>query len=334
MGGHFERLVHTIKTSLSAAIARKIYNVEEFTTIVNIGPLTCQSTESRDQPLTPSQLLCGWDISIMPPLLQPDTDDSDNESRELRHQYYLISNALDKFRRRWYSEYLTLLREKHLNLCEQRPTHHLKPGSLVMVKHENLYRYEWPLGKVLRVFPDPQGIIWTVEVEEGGKVSLRSVTFLVPLEFNCDDEEGNNIETERAYGNQEASFSEADETPSASAVFSEMSESPPAAEPSEDSFMQSAVMHLSGLHKTPRHESADPTQRDSKSPSPHSSVGATSNVPMETGAVDSPHSPAPSRESATSNAARSSELITQWQPRRATIRQRQLVKDLIEVDLI
>ena len=47
MRGHFERLVRTIKTSLSAAIARKIYNVEEFTTIVkevesivNMRPLT------------------------------------------------------------------------------------------------------------------------------------------------------------------------------------------------------------------------------------------------------------------------------------------------------
>ena len=203
-----------------------------------------------------------------------------------------------------------------------------------MVKHENLHRYEWPLGKVLRVFPDPQGIIRTVEVEEGGKVSLSSVTFLVPLKLDCNDEEGNNTETEGAYGNQEASFSEADEPPSASAVFSETSESPPAAESSEDSFMQSAVMHLSSLHETPSHESAELTQRDSQSPSPRNSVGATSNVPMETRAVDSPHSPAPSRESATSSAAPSSELITQRQPRRAAIHQRQLVKDLIEDDLI
>ena len=336
MGGHFEQLLRTIKTSLSTAIARKIYNVEEFTTIVkevesivNMRPLTYQSTESHDQPLTASQLLCGRDISIMPPILQPDTDDSDNESRKLRYQYYLISNALDKFRRHWSSEYPTSLREKHLNLCEQRPMHHLKPGSLVMATHENLHRYEWPLGKVLRVFPDPQGIIRTVEVEEGGKVSLCSVTFLVPLKLDCNDEEGNNTETERAYGNQEASFSEADEPPSASAVFSETSESPSAAEPSKDSFMQSAVMHLSGLHETPSHESADPTQRDGQSPSMRSSVSATSNVIMEMRAVDSPQSPTLSRESAPS-----SELITQRQPRRAAICQRQLLQDLVDEDLI
>ena len=34
MGRHFERLVRTIKTSLSSAIARKLYNQEEFATIV------------------------------------------------------------------------------------------------------------------------------------------------------------------------------------------------------------------------------------------------------------------------------------------------------------
>ena len=260
----------------------------------------------------------------MPPLLQPNTDDSDNESRELRHQYYLISNALDKFRRRWSSECLTSFREKHLNLCAQRPTHHLKPGSLVMVKHENLHRYEWSLGKVLRVFPDPQRIIRTVEVGECGKVSLRSVTFLVPLELDCNDEEGNNTETQRPYGNQEASFSEADEPPSASSGLASPATrviSSSSSEQSEDSFMQSAVMPLSGLHETPSPESADPTQRDSQSPSQPSSVGATSNVTMETRAVDSPQSPTPSRESAPSNAAPGSELITQRQPRRAAIRQ-------------
>ena len=103
MGGHFKRLVRTIKTSLSAAIARKLYNQDEFTTIVkevesivNAHPLTYQSNDTRDQPLTPSQLLWGRDLSIMPPLLQPNTDDdSTTEAKKLRHQYFLLSNALD-----------------------------------------------------------------------------------------------------------------------------------------------------------------------------------------------------------------------------------------------
>ena len=132
MGGHFERLVRTIKISLSAAIARKLYNQEEFTTIVkevesiiNMRPLTYQSNDTRDQPLTPSQLLWGRDLSIMPPLLQPNTDDSTTEAKELYHQYFLLSNALDRFRKRWSSKYLTSLREKHINHCAEKPTRHL-----------------------------------------------------------------------------------------------------------------------------------------------------------------------------------------------------------------
>ena len=121
----------------------------------------------------------------MPPLLQPNTDDdSTTETKELHHQYFLISNALDHFRKRWAEEYLTSLREKH-ETCAERPTHHIKPGSLVMVRHDNMHRYEWPLGKVIRVFPDPSGVIRTAEVEKGGRCSLRPVTFLVPLELDC-----------------------------------------------------------------------------------------------------------------------------------------------------
>ena len=61
MGGHFELLVRTIKASLATAISKKLLSLEEFTTIVkeaenieNSRPLTYQSDNSRDIPLTPS----------------------------------------------------------------------------------------------------------------------------------------------------------------------------------------------------------------------------------------------------------------------------------------
>ena len=81
-----------------------------------------------------------------------------------------------------------------------------------MVCHDNMHRYEWSLGRVVRVFPDPLGVILTAEVEEGGRSSIRSVTFLVPLELDCyDDEEGDISETEGAGDYNEAANSEADE---------------------------------------------------------------------------------------------------------------------------
>ena len=193
MGGHFERLVRTIKASLATAISRKLLSLEEFRTvvieaenIVNSRPLTYQSDSTRDVPLTPSQLAWGRDLTLMPPLLQPgDPLDEDYDAKATRAQYELLSNALERFRKRWHSEYLLSLREKHNNVCAEDPTHHLSVGQFVMVRHENIHRIEWSLGVITAVYPDARGIIRTAEVEECGKRSRRPISYLVPLELDC-----------------------------------------------------------------------------------------------------------------------------------------------------
>ena len=198
MGGHFERLVRTIKTCLSSAIARKLYNQEEFTTVVeeveniiNNRPLTYQSNDALDQTFTPSQLLWGGTCLSCSHSCSP----TPMMTRQQRPRNYVISISSSAW-------------EKHVNHCAERPTHHLKLGSLVMVRHE------WPLGRVVQVFPDPLRINRTAEVEEGGRSSFRSVTFLVPLELDCyDDEEGYISETESSSEYNEAASSEADEPP-------------------------------------------------------------------------------------------------------------------------
>ena len=184
MVGHFERLVQTIKASLATAISRKLLTLEEFTTIVkgaenivNSRPLTYQSDNSRDIPLTPSQLAWGRDLTLMPPLLQPgDPLDEDYDAKATRAQYVVLSNALERFRKCWHNEYLLSLREKHYNLCAENSSHHLRVGQLVMVKHDNIHRIEWPLGVITTVYADERGVIRTVEVEECGRrhnVQLR-----------------------------------------------------------------------------------------------------------------------------------------------------------------
>ena len=197
MGGHFERLVRTIKASLATAISRKLLTLEEFTTIVkeaenivNSRPLTYQSDESRDVPLSPSQLAWGRDLTLMPPPLQPgDPLDEDYDARATRAQYMLLSNALERFRKRWHTEYLLSLREKHNNKCAENPTHHLSVGKLVMIKHDNVHHIEWPSGVITAIYPDEKGVIRAAEVEECGRRSLRPVSYLVPLELDCHHED-------------------------------------------------------------------------------------------------------------------------------------------------
>ena len=148
MGGHFERLVRTVKASLATAISRKLLTLEEFSTvvkeaenIVNSRPLTYQSDSTRDVPLSPSQLAWGRDLTLMPPLLQPrDPLDEDFDARATRAQYVVLSNALECFRKRWLTEYLLSLQEKHYNKCAEDLTHHLRVGQLVMVRHDNVHR--------------------------------------------------------------------------------------------------------------------------------------------------------------------------------------------------
>ena len=198
MGEHFERLVRTIKASLATAISKKLLTLEEFTTIVkeaenivNSRPLTYQSDNTRDIPLTPSQLALGRDLTLMPPLLQPgDPLDEDYDAKATRAHYVVLSNALECFRKRWHNEYLLSLREKHYNQCAENPSHHLRVGQLVMVKYDNIHRIEWPSGVIPAVYLDERGVIQIAEVEECGRRSIRSVTFLVPLELDCRQEDG------------------------------------------------------------------------------------------------------------------------------------------------
>ena len=154
MGGHYERLVRIIKVCLSTAIARKIFTYKEFVTlvkeaetIISSWPITYQNADTADIPLTPSQLAWGSDLMLMPPLLQSDSYSEVNlEAKAAHQQYKILSQALDRFQRRWSTEYLSTLREKQNNCCAERPTHHINPGNLVMVRQDDRHRIECRLG--------------------------------------------------------------------------------------------------------------------------------------------------------------------------------------------
>ena len=134
----------------------------------------------------------------MPPFLQSDSYSEVNlEAKAARQQYEILSQALDRFQRRWSTEYLSALREKHDNHCAERPTHHISHGNLVMVRRDDKHRIEWPLGKITRVFPDTDGVVRTVEVEEGGQRSTLSEAYIVPLELDCEEADAVNQPDER-----------------------------------------------------------------------------------------------------------------------------------------
>ena len=98
-----------------------------------------------------------------------------------------MSNTLRTFQRRWRDEYLTSLREKHKNACANQNSYELKPGELVLLKIPELLRDDWPLGKVIKEFKDSNEVIRSLEVSVRGEIYRRSIEFIVPLELSCED---------------------------------------------------------------------------------------------------------------------------------------------------
>ena len=157
-------------------------------------------------------------------------------------------------------------------------------------------------------------------MEESGRSSIHSVTFLVPLELDCyDDEEGGISETEAAGDYNEATISEAKEPPTHDESILSGHEGPiplninsPSSGTPKSPQAATADIPLRGLEETHTYESADPPERDSKSPPQRMSVGASSNTPTELRVAASRQPTTHSRELAPlSDAAQPEELTMQ-----------------------
>ena len=205
-----------------------------------------------------------------------------------------------------------------------------------MVKHENLHRIEWPLGVITAVYPDEIGVIRTAEVEECGRLLIRSVTFLVPLELDChqeddvirqllcDDQRGDEDNIENIY-------SPVDSTSEAGGLGSPTT----TADAREWSILHNASLLESISHRTPGSSQAScsttgTTQRcnittkgDTVSPSSPSLL-----LPPAT-AVELQHSTSDGSEAEAEEPSSKPR-----QPRRAALRQRKLLQDLIIDDLL
>ena len=248
----------------------------------------------------------------------------------------MLSNALERFRKRWHNEYLISLREKHYNQCAENPSHHLRVGQLIMVKQDNLHCIKWPLGVITAVYPDERGVIRTAEVEECGRQSIRSVTFLVPLELDCHQED--DVICQCLCDNQrgdedniENVYSPVDSTSEAGGLGSPTT----TADAKERSIFHDVSLLESISHRTPGSSQAS-----------CSTTGTTPrcNITTEGDAV-SPSSPSLPLPPATavelqhlssegSEAEAEEPSSKPRQPRRAVLHQRELLRGLIEDDLL
>ena len=203
-----------------------------------------------------------------------------------------------------------------------------------MVKHDNIHRIEWPLGVITAVYPDERGVIRTAEVEESRRRSIRSVTFLVPLELDyhreddvirqhlCDDPRGD--EDDNVYSPVD-STSEAGDLGSPTTT----------ADAEERSIPRDASLLESTSHRTPGSSQASCLTTGTTAWCNITTEGETgtpympSLPPSPTTPVELQHSVSEGREAETEEPASEPR-----QPRRAALRQRELLQSLINDDLI
>ena len=89
-----------------------------------------------------------------------------------------MQKAIQDFWRRWSNEYLTSLnhhqkwRKQHRNV---------QIGDLVLIKDEKIFHCQWPLARVIKVFPGEDGRVRVADVKTQRGIYCRPTNKLVVL---------------------------------------------------------------------------------------------------------------------------------------------------------
>ena len=179
-GGWWERLIGLVKGLLKRTLGRACLRYEELLTVlvdceavVNSRPLTYVTEDAGDMiPLTPAMFL----------------QDIQNSGTVDLHQ--LEATQLTK-RARYRAELQKRLKQRfrleYLGQLSQRPartqTRAVKMGEIVIVGNDLQKRIDWPLGRVVEVFPGADGHVRRVRIKTPDGTMIRPIQRIYPLEI-------------------------------------------------------------------------------------------------------------------------------------------------------
>ena len=198
-GGMYERLIGIVKMCLKKVLHRALICLSELQTlvkevqaVVNDRPMTFISSDIDDpQPLTPSKLLYGFDVTALPHPhvdtedLADDYKDQGEMNRAMKRRALLFQH----FNQRFKTEYLAALRERHTYQQTKRRELQeiIKVGDVVLINNRDLPRINWKLAVVKKLLRGPDGKVRAAELHTSSGGTNRSIHLLHPLEVQMMD---------------------------------------------------------------------------------------------------------------------------------------------------
>ncbi|XP_015118391.1 uncharacterized protein LOC107042035 [Diachasma alloeum] len=184
-GGWWERLVRVTKDLLKRTLKKTSLTYEELQTtlcdceaVINSRPLTYLAEDPEQLiPLSPDMFLRDLRLHGVADL---DQVDAQALTRRLRYRQRLKDELRERFRVEYLGQLARRSFEKGLNGS-------LKEGDLVFVGSDNTKRLDWPLARVIEVFPGKDGVVRVVRVKTAIQTLTRPIQRLFPLELSSSE---------------------------------------------------------------------------------------------------------------------------------------------------
>ncbi|XP_055605044.1 uncharacterized protein LOC129753271 [Uranotaenia lowii] len=184
-GGLWEAAVRSAKKHLLRVLGTSSASQEDYITLLaqveaclNSRPLTQLTDDPTDlEPLTPGHFLIGSSMQAL-----PDEELSSVPENRL-NQLQLKQQQLDRFWRRWSTEYLTQLQARVKNW---QPPIDIQPGRLVIMIDENQPSMNWKMARIHQLHPGDDGVTRVVTLKTAKGYTKRAINKICLLPITTD----------------------------------------------------------------------------------------------------------------------------------------------------
>ena len=180
-GGVHETMIKSARKAIQAILGNADNTDKELMTaiigaeaLINLRLLTYQSANPADDvPLTPNHFLYG---QIRGHFAPTSCDDTDFNFQRWRRIQELVRHCWS----RWMREWLPGLNARRKWFQTNRD---VQAGDVMLVISPDTPRGNWPLGRVLEVYPGKDRHVHVAKIQVGEGTLMRPVTKLCPLEL-------------------------------------------------------------------------------------------------------------------------------------------------------